>query len=571
MSRINARNAQFEKHFIGFAGISEQTPLTGDGTDNICNFRINKSGTLYTRNGYKQVITLPTSPFRGIWEGSLDGSYLCFAVAGSTIYQLTPTSWKVTAVGSVHSNEKTVCFCKFKETLFLLDGADIFIYRRQTKTFTEVAPYAPLYGQQWHPTDFGDVYEEINLLTPRLRVQYYNSTGSRAFYLPYYASTVDCVLADGVKTTNYSFTANGNTVTINTTNIPTYVEIGFSVQINTDIRQTMLASLCAMVHKQKDTETLLLYGGDEDYRVYCSTEVSDASINYCKLFYPTTDTLYFQADNILCLGDTQHPIVAMCPFYDLTLAFGTAGTWLLDYKEGKIEAQAVLNEFGCGARKGVQICNGKPYLINKDGVFSLSASISHPEDIALKKISAPIGKLFSDGIDTNTLLFWNHTNDELWLRFQKDTNGSVWVWNMEREEWYHFDNIPAVLFFDCSFGIGFASTECIYLFDSAIYTDNGTPICAYYYSNYMDLGVCELPKRALRACVSGNVQLNEGHFSIMGNRRSQHRTFPITLSTIPQHYRFRFGGRRNRFVRFYIYTVGESKSELYQLSIYANP
>ena len=76
MAKIKVKHAFSKKSFYGFHGVGSNEILSGEGASSMCNFRIREDGALVSREGYRQRISLPKAPVRGIWEGILAGSSL---------------------------------------------------------------------------------------------------------------------------------------------------------------------------------------------------------------------------------------------------------------------------------------------------------------------------------------------------------------------------------------------------------------------------------------------------------------------------------------------------------------
>ena len=575
MSKIKPLQAFASAKSVGFSGIGSQTPLSLDGAADMCNFRISADGTLRTRSGYRKLFSFGSADerIRGIWEGVYSGNRICFVVAGQTVYLFDATAKSAQSVGTVSDAERDVFFFCYSDEIYLFDGETIQIYRKVSKKFEVNVPYVPLHGQDWHPTKFGDVYEEPNLLTPHLRIHYYNSTGTKTFYFPYFPSAVDGVRADGVATTDYEFDEGSDFLTLTTSSVPTYVEIAITLDMHDEVRERIRSSLYAYVHSQskEGKETVLLYGGENDPSLYCTKPITAVQLNHCMLFYRKADKLYIRSKDILTPGDRDHPLTSLCPVYDSLLAFDGIQAHLLTFEENGTISSTRIPSYGSVFKGICPTIAGKPVLLNKSGVFLLSPSASRPETPEVKKISDLVDGYFSSEIKASAIGRFDLENGELWVCSPEEENGSVLVWNTQRKEWYRFDHIGASAFFEHSYGKGFARGNSLYVLEDSLFTDDDEEIHAYYQSNYFDMGASETPRRALRISVCANPHGNEATLEMTTERGTKTRSLPQrSAGEAPSNYDFRFGIRRHRFLRFCIRTQGRAQSEILKIAFYAN-
>lgn len=84
--------------------------------------------------GLRLLLTLPTSPVRGLWAAS-NGQL--FAVGGNKFYSIS-SSWVATERGSLNTSEGPVSMADNGTSVFLVDGTDGFTWNMDTSTFAEV-------------------------------------------------------------------------------------------------------------------------------------------------------------------------------------------------------------------------------------------------------------------------------------------------------------------------------------------------------------------------------------------------------------------------------------------------
>ncbi len=571
MARLRSKHSALKILSCKFGGLAKHTPLSPGGAEDMCNFRILPGGILKTRMGYQLKKHFSSSEkVRGVWEGTIGEVSLLLIVAGDKIYRLDGSSMTETVVGTIANAQTNVHFCAYLDDLYLLDGSNIYHYSPSTQKFIEMEAYVPLYGYQWSPTSYGDVYEDINLLSPRLRVHYFNADASNVFRLPYFADAVDSVWADGKTITNYTFTPGSNQITINASNPPSFVEIGFVANLNEELRQKILATQLSFIYSRDGQNRLFLWG--KDARVFCSKNVTDYMLSASRAMYPRTSSLYFCSDDILFLGDSTHPITTMCPFHDTVLAFCANRIWNISFEKGEISVTLSASEIGCASPFGAIPYKNTVLAVMGGEFYRISSLISHPEQLSFDRLSVGMeGKLASD-FSERVQLFRNIADGEIWLRDPQNKSGEVWVWNTESDEWYRFDNIPATLFFKIHNGVGFAQNNGIFLFDRNYHTDSDMPISAFYKSAYLDLGTPDIPRRSMHAYLYSTI--NGGNNSLLFETERSGKLFSLVSpisNADAQLQTMRLLTHRHRFLRFTISTNATTPAEFYRLDIYSLP
>lgn len=571
MSKIKPKRAWSSKEFTNFSGLGNGTLPNSNGAADICNFRIRSDGTLETRSGSRLLISFSDGAIRGMWEGSISGQNGFFVAAGNRLYRLTNGGTEKVAVGTLSSSAGKVTFCRYNGQLLVLDGTQMKIFRPSEEKFDTLVPYAPLIGYNWHPTNYGEEYEPVNLLTPRMRIHYLNSTGSTVFYLPYYPQSIDRVLVDGKTVTDYTFTTDTNYVTLLKESVGTVVEIAFSVDLNASLREKLLATANGIVDPSKNAETLLLYGIENGNQLYISTTPDSNQINYSRLFYNRSDAVYFTGSDVLFLGDSLHPITAMCRYYDAMLAFSARQTWLLEKENGKMTAKTMLNGIGNSAPGAALLCDGEPVLIHESGIFQLHSTRSQADAPVCENIADAVKDLLPSALATSAVSFWDAQHHELWLRVPEEDNDTVWVWNAQIRQWYRFSGLQPSMLFASSLGTLFAVGNLLNKTEDHLFTDSGNSYSATYQSAYFDFDHAETPRRSVRAVLCAAPRGCTTNLIIESDRGTQQFIFP-SPSTVsaPQVFDVRLRPCRHHFLRFRISTIGSAKSAVYKLSFFTN-
>ena len=569
MAKIKSRRNALKTLSCKFGGIGKHMPLEAFGAEDMCNFRILQNGVLKVRSGYvckKQFA--PGRKIRGFWEGVLENLSIRLAVVDDTVYRLIGNDMNEMSVGTITNNQWNVHFCVYKNTLYLLDGEKIWLYIPSSAKFIEVEPYVPLYGYQWHPQAYGEVNEDINLITTRMRVHYYNSGDYTTFILPYFANTVEVVYVNGGKTNEYSFSPGSNKVIFPTP--PITVEIGFTVMLNEDLRADILASQMSYIYSQNGNNQLMLWG--DDGNLFCARDVTSSMLSSCRVLYPKASPLYFCESDILFLGDYTHPVTSICPLYDSLLVFTTDHIWNISFEKEGMQVTLATHDMGCSSQHGVIPYKSGVLAAINGGIYDLTASISRPYDLSMERISIHVDDKFPVDFTKNIHLIRHFADGEIWMRDPTDTSGSVWIWNTENGEWYRFAGINAQLFFKGVDGFGFISENEICVFDRTVSTDNGSAIDAYYQSTYLDMGASDSVKRSMRALLYGAP--NKSRALILFETEQGKISYNISTPSYaqaPQLWDLRMHTHRYRFLRFTLSTAASNPSEFYRLDIYSQP
>lgn len=570
MARIKSKRSSVSTLSCKFGGMGKHAPLSPEGADDMCNFRILPNGTLRVRSGYtlkKHFASGET--IRGFWEGTIEKIFYCFAVVGNTVYRLIGNAMNERAVGTVADEDCNVHFFVYENTLYLLDGTNIQCYHMSSGKFETIEPYIPLYGFAWSPSSWGEINEEINLLTPKLRVQHIRILPNRHSRGEEIRLLLLCCSADGQKTTDYSFSSGSNKITF--PNVPIMVEVGFTFEINESLRDYLFESQMAYVHSRDNIKQLFLWGNNS--YLFCAKNVTTEMIESSRVFFPKACNLYFCQDDILFLGDNTHPITTICPFYETLLAFTSDRIWNLTFdKKAGIVATLSMQDIGCASQKGAIVYRDGVIAAMKDGVYLITASPARPEDLFLERISMGVDDKFSMGFTDKVHLIRDFAHGEVWIRDPGNSDGEIWVWNTELKEWYRFDRIDTPFFFQKNNEIGFAHGSDLFLFDRNASTDNGSSINAHYKSAYLDFHSQDVPRRSMRAllCASPTKSSTQILFETEQGEITWQLTSPA-YATAPQLHDMRMPSHRYRFLRFTLSCNASHPTEYYKLDIYSRP
>ncbi len=556
MSKIKPKRAFAKEVFTSFDGIR------AGGADDMRNFRILADGSIEKRCGWETLHTLPDT-VRGVWQGSLNGRSRCFAVCGSSIYSLDGAL--PTKLNSIATDEGRVRFLLYREHLYLLDGNRLYLYRNDSIGFAVAEGYVPLFGYNWEPSGKGDVHEPLNLLSNRLRMHYFNSSGSSTIRLPFYAESIESLRVDGVEDTAYRFTALGDSVTLS--RIGSDIDIAFTVYGSSDHWEKLHNAAIGFCGRTETEEYMLLAS---DSHIYSSTPVSTAMLNGSLSRYSTTDPLYFKLTDVHPVGDNEHPVTAFHPERDRVLAFTTNGaaSVCLSLDGGVSDCYTLPLSMGCTAPDASLSIDGDPVIINECGIFRLHAASDDPDRFYPTPLCEPMDFWKKQSFLSGAVCKNDRTNGELWFRDPSDENGLVWVYHILQKQWYCFDGISASSFFILDGKQGFASANRVCCFDESLTADDGNAIEAVYKSGFLGFSSPESVKRSLRVTLCGFGA--EATLELESERRAQSYLLLTSPDTVPVclDKRARFG--RFRHLRFCLRDRGKERSRWSRLSLYSN-
>lgn len=570
MAKIKPAGAVAKAVLSAFPGLGSGHSPNASCAQEVRNFRILADGSLEKRAGWRVKHALPDT-VRAFWKGTLDGEEITLAVCGEVVYRILEGGSTLPS-GLLVSNSGRVRIFRFSDRLYLQDGNGLYVWRASSSSFEAVEPYAPLYGYNWHPTAYGEVLEEINLLSPRLRVHYFNSTATEVFRLPFSASRIDAIRMDGIKPDSYSLSSDGVTFTVAGASTATAIEVAFTRKYPSSLLPVAESAKESFVDRTVGKETLYLFGASQGYRLFVSSPVSESMQNSCASFYPNTDPLYFREEDLLNLGSTDSPITAMCRQYDRVLAFHKGGAWSLlwDKEEEKLDALPLLGGIGCMNADSLAVLENDLLVFGAGGLFRLHSPASRPDDFSVTRLSAEIEEHLKPSRMQDVLLQVLPAEGEIRIRDTADTEGLLWVRSTDEARWYCYDNIHASLLLSADHIPAFAKGSSICIFDDTLSTDDGSPIRAIYRSGYLDLSSPETVKRALRATLCACTQGDSVDLLLETEQVSSAFLLQGRQSLSPEVFDLRVPTGRFRFLRFHLSTSGLQRSRFYQFNLYGN-
>lgn len=474
-----------------FLGLNEnedgQTQLKLGESPNMVNFRITDSYKLKKRNGYEPLFDGLGAEIKGMWYGSLNGSYHFLFACNGHIYKHDLALGTNTDLGTL-TDAKTFFFA-FNDSVYIMNGYE---YKKWTGTgaIVDVAGYRPKIAIGTPPTGGGTLYEDINLLTGA-KHQTFNSTGTATEYTiaEQNVNSIDFVKVNGVtKTLTTDYTQDLALGKI------TFVTAPITGQDNVDIGWTKGTGQRDLVVKNRKA---LIFGGQSDTRVHIFGNTDKKNFEYFSALasgLPSAE--YFTEFNYNRVGSSEFAITDMIKQYDRAIIFTEKNAWYTYYDSITDSLGNVIANFpvfslndgiGCEAFGQSQLILNNPYSIYK-GVYEWVSTTVRDERNAVYKSDRIQPSL--DNINLKDVItFDNEDLGEYWIIYQN----KAWIYNYRADVWFKFefyDTISSLISINKQMYFGTPTGQIMQINKSLLSerSDNGQPINATWEMGFYDLG-----------------------------------------------------------------------------------
>lgn len=537
------------------------------GNARIQNLRILSDGSLEKRNG-SVIKHSMRDKLRGFWQGTVEGISYSFTVAGSGIYRVSGSTY--TLCNHLTREAGRVQFVQYRGYLYLMDGEYLYVYEPNGNYFRMAQGYTPVVGRGWNPVTLGEWIEPLNLLNKRMQFSYLNTTAETVFKLPFYAESVDRVVADGREIFDYTFEEMTDRLTFPRPYIQ--VSVCITATFGEERTRPLHRTQHAFCDRIDDVERLILYGADVGNYLYVSAKVDQNQLNASLAVYDDSDPLYFPATLQLPVGDTAHPVRTIYRNHDRLIAMSERGTDVIyvDPIAETVSAYPLHRGVTCTAvLPDLKLPEGS-LVINKSGIFFLNSAASDPDRPELTYISQDVDFWQRNDFIHRAIVTYNPTYNELWFACP-NAQGEIWVYHLQKKQWYLFVGHDPTFFLDYGGSIGVAVDRNLYVFESTATTDAGKPIVAVLQTGYLDLGAPEHLKRSLRVSM-----LTEHCTALLLYLESEHTTAHFDWrpddsdSNAPRSLDRRVGIGRFRLLRVRLFDDGISRLRIYRLALFAN-
>lgn len=166
------------------------------------NYSDTQGSCIETRPGYKKLAD---------FGYKILGFYVydnkAFIHSGTNLYVWTnfPDTPATTTLLKSNMNNVRSTFLIFDNKLYILDGVNYLVYDTQLKNVKDANPFIPTTSTTRSPSGGGDLYQDVNLLTPKRRNSFWADGTSTEYYLDaQQIDGVEEVLVNDVVVTNYT-------------------------------------------------------------------------------------------------------------------------------------------------------------------------------------------------------------------------------------------------------------------------------------------------------------------------------------------------------------------------------
>ena len=513
MAKADFKGTLGVERIKNFGGICHSAIKKGryDALD-ICNFRILPNGTLEKREGFAPLLTLPSEP-RAFISTVLDGEEMMFFVCENKVYEASPAQNICDEIGQLEtfSGRAELFICQ--GFLYLMDEKDI--YRYEDGEFNSVSGYVPLYGKNLDGKVKGEIFEDVNYLSDRIRLHFKVKEFTSSLYLGIKCAEICSVMcAEKSLLSSATLSKDGMSISLKS---PTVEECEITVCLTLapeNIRRNeLLSKERAVICDDGDVGRIILYGGSENGSMIISKEVSNASYldsvtvhtGASDIYFPISDKLFFP-----CTGERINNIIRAG---SKMLIFGDSKTASLTMRGNTANLYLYDEHLGSLLPYGAVMGGNDPFVIAGCGIYRLGENGQLTESGA-KCISEDIDDMLTPEFFRRAVSFYDKKHGEVFFGDPESDEQEVFIYSVACEAWYRFDGIPFDRFF--SFGgkvcmlygkycFTFSEDE---LFDTSIGMASVSEIEAYYESNPLDFSLPERLKHIGRAYIKADC---DGH------------------------------------------------------------
>lgn len=576
----NFKNSASMLTIDSFGGIDrESSPANAGKALNQVNFRITPDKKIQKRYGYRLYCDFG-GELRGIAYSKTGQEKALYAVVGQSLLAFDGET--VSLKASLSSPSGEVCMFSYAGRLIIFDGSDIFSFDGLSLKREE--GYAPLIICNSDQYGSGTECEKQNLITNRVRMRFTVSSGS-SIILAGNVSEVNRVLIDGVETEAYNISQTDGKTTLAFISPPprssNSVEVEYTLAGNDRRAELVSFTKAALSQSSGGRKRIFLYGDKSKPEYVCFSELCADS----------EGELYFPASN---LNDMNDRVTGVCAFYGNDMIFTESETWRLTTEKDRTlqSVQLYSHTFtqlsdACGnisASSPVFLTN-EVASFDSNGVY-LWKSTAVSDEKRRSLISSRVRDLLTKDFLASSHVHADRMKGELWISSENRTA----VYSYLNDAWYLFEGFSPdgyvkmpgdTVFFKRGSGRA-------YIFDEAIYTDDGEIIKAKWESDYLDFGSPANYKNlhrvflSLRPEESGNavltLQSDTGKTVVIGDKNEffssvfsfspmDFTRFTFNCDFFPSTYRRRVNIRRFSHLKIIIENNEGGKCTLHKLEL----
>ncbi len=466
----------------------------------IDNYRVSADGLLTKRDGFR-VLASFDEPIRGYCYLGDDTLY---ALAGLSLYRVV--NGESTLLGdlseAVFEEEHERCLMyEYAGVIYIIGGGAFYCFDT-TDEFALPKAFEHIPVRQSDHSDY--TKEEYNLISERARAVGKFTQSAKVLTIKDEDANIYSVTLDGVALgeSQYSLSFSGGLCFIKLTDTSLITgSHAFIVEYvvapeNFESKKSIYSkSTKAYVYDGKSGVRVMLYGGDEGCIYYSEATVKPTDEETGEMLDLTPGTVigdrYFVGKQISPPNEGEK-ILDILPFATRTLVITDHATYYLVEDMKTVGGVPVLKgfrlvsmykELGIGENSGVVTYDGRIYLINPLGLYSMSYN---PIEDKYSTYRHTVPDTLGIGRDElgNVRLHVDRINHELWCQL----GDRCAVYSFTAKKWYRFSGFTPSSFFTYQNDSAFIEGGRIGVFTVGEWLDGGVGFEAYVETRNLDLG-----------------------------------------------------------------------------------
>ncbi|MBR6506636.1 MAG: hypothetical protein IKT37_03430 [Clostridia bacterium] len=470
-----------------FGGLDERNVYSHNPSlsPDMNNFTVLEDGSLKKRCGSKLCATDLNGSVYRMWRGYVNGILHFIVCAGTRIYKYDfETDSFVTiniTAGKCHH------IFGFGNAVYFLCNSGFFKY--ENNIFNLVSPYIPLVAVACAPDGSGTLYEKVNMLTGKKRMQFSPDGVSTLYTLG--EKDIDSVLwvkENGNEIENWTADIQNGTVSFAQSRVPqkglNNLEICWE-KASTAKAKTITSCTDGMNFGGNTDTRVFLYGNPEypNYRFY--SELANG--------LPSAE--YFPETNYTVIGSST--ITDMVQQYDRQLIF-TEDRAYYSYCELRNDSLGnyypsfpVYNlnfEKGNLIKGSSAVIDNTPVTLSDDGLNRWVSTTVQDERNAVcfsAPISNTVKRILETGNAENCCIYDRQSTGELYF----STPYGLYIYNYKTSVWYRYDAVNAIQFCEIPGRLYWLDKDGrLYYFSEELTLDENKAVTAYWCTPVSNFG-----------------------------------------------------------------------------------
>lgn len=438
------------------------------------NLKVTPNYTLIQRDGWEKV-----SDTKGVGRGLYVGKDVVWIVSDRVYLKNADGEY---VIGCLDTTEGDVCIFPFDSKLYFLDGKRIKSW--DGISFSDIDPYVPLIAISCEPSGAGIPFEDVNLLTGKMRQSFTPDGTTNQFRLVYNGLTrVDSVKLHGKDVDKSKLSINEETGIVTIFDMPSdttpnCLEIAFTKSTGTP----------ELINRMRHAVS---YGGDNDTRIFVwGDEEYPSHIRYSGVHDGMTGMNYFPELSFNRIG-SGGKITSAVRHYDRLMVFTENEAFQCspetkDDENGMLYTvypiKTVSSEVGCAVEGFAKLIDNSPITLSTSGLYRWNSSSIRDE-----RNANDIGERISRGLrELGTQKVRSFDRSSL-SEFFIWRGNDVYVYNYALDVFYYYNGFGAAAFAEGDDGrMWFVREDGALCISSDTKKDDGQPMEFLWESGYED-------------------------------------------------------------------------------------